>query len=174
MLSWILAALSLWLGGRIALRREGRTGGLLTTLLAPLGRIVTLPEGTELLAGKRYYFHPRALHEPTRVWVGWWSCGSFASDEARYYFFRRGSRYAIRVDAIPTGTELMMQMIFSGAIAAVGMLSSVAGLLARRRTIVLRRSGRRPDPVEERRAATLLRAGIVLVALACVIGLLRL
>lgn len=114
------------------------------------------------MAGKKHVFNPSQLHDPARVWVGWWNCQSFAADTARYYFFDRGSRYAIRVDAIPPGTEVTMQMILSSTVAALGVLASVAAARMHRRTRADRLSGRRPNRLAERRAARLLLSGMIL------------
>jgi hypothetical protein len=170
----ILALLSLWLAGRRALRREGLAEySIVRTILAPFGRIVCLPAGTELMAGKKYVFDPSILHKPARVWVGWWNCGSFAADPARYYFFDRGFRYAIRVDAMPPRTDVTMQTILSGALAGLGVIASIGGTLVRRRANSVRKSGRRPDTVAEVRAARIRAVGLILIMLGLA-GLLRL
>jgi hypothetical protein len=174
MLVATLALLSLWLAGRFALRRERRAeSGIVRTLLAPIGRIIFLPAGTELMAGKKYHFHPSHLHQPARVWVGWWNCGSFGGDSGRYYFFERELRYAIRVDAISTGWGVTMQSILSGALAAIGAMASIGGTLVRRRATSIRKSGRRPDAISEARANRMFAVGLILTMLGLA-GLLRL
>ena len=101
MLNLIVVVLTAWCAGRFALRREGRTSAtVLETVLAPFGRVRTLPAGTELWAAKVYRYHPHVLTEPRRIWVGWWNCGRFPAHEERYYFARGASNLAIRVDAV--------------------------------------------------------------------------
>jgi len=103
----MLILVLLWTAGRAALRRESRQppNGL-APLVAPFGRICTLPAGTEVLAGKKWYFHPCAIAEPMRVWVGWWNCRGFDSDSGLYYFIERRSRYAVPVTATLSVREL--------------------------------------------------------------------
>ena len=78
--------------------RPPRVRSLAGFLWAPAGRVRRIPEGTPLLAAKRYHFNPSQAYHPMRVWVGWWNCRTFTGDpaSAEYFFVERGStRYAI-------------------------------------------------------------------------------
>jgi hypothetical protein len=107
MLVCMLVLVLQWIAGRAALRREGRQppNGL-APLVAPFGRVRTLPAGTELLAAKRWYFYACVIPRPMRVWVGWWNCRRFDPDSGLYYFIERGSRYAVPVTATLSVREL--------------------------------------------------------------------
>lgn len=105
-----LSALALALAGHRALdARYGprRVRSLAGFLWAPAGRFRCIPEGTPLLAAKRYHFNPSQAYHPMRVWVGWWNCRTFTGDPAspEYFFLERGStRYAIPArDLVPAG-----------------------------------------------------------------------
>jgi hypothetical protein len=97
----------LWTAGRAALRREGRQPpNCLAPVVAPFGRICTLPAGTELLAAKRWYFYACVIPAPLRVWVGWWNCRRFDADSGLYYFIEGRTRYAVPVLATLGAREL--------------------------------------------------------------------
>ena len=107
-----LSALVLALAGHRALDarcgpRPPRVRSLAGFLWAPAGRLRRIPEGTPLLAAKRYHFNPSQAYHPMRVWVGWWNCRTFTGDpaSAEYFFLERGStRYAIPArDLVPAG-----------------------------------------------------------------------
>ena len=107
-----LSALVLALAGHGALdaRYGPRPPGVRSLagfLWAPVGRFRRIPEGTPLLAAKRYHFNPSQAYHPMLVWVGWWNCRTFTGDpaSAEYFFVERGStRYAIPArDLVPAG-----------------------------------------------------------------------
>lgn len=109
MLSGLVVVVLLWTAGRAALRREGRQPpNPFVALVAPFGRVCTLPAGTQVLTGKKWYFHAYDLPAPMRVWVGWWNCRGFGSDRdsGRYYFIEGRSRYAVPVVATLGPREL--------------------------------------------------------------------
>lgn len=90
-----------WLAGRAALQKEQRaSSNPAVALVAPFGRIVTIPAGAEILIAKIRIFRPYTTAEPMRVWVGWWNCRSFVKDGERYYIVDRRDRFAIPVAGI--------------------------------------------------------------------------
>jgi hypothetical protein len=104
---WLIAAgLALHLAHAARCRRRPpRVRSLAGFAWAPAGRLRRIPAGTPLLAAKRYWFTPSEAYEPMRVWIGWWSCGTFPGDpdQVEYVFFSRGStRYALPArDLVP-------------------------------------------------------------------------
>jgi hypothetical protein len=107
MVTSLIVLVLLWSAGRAALRWEGRQppNGL-APLLAPFGRVCTLPAGTQVLTAKKWYFREYELPEAMRIWAGWWNCRRFDPDSDRYYFIEGPSRYAVPVAATLATREL--------------------------------------------------------------------